>query len=122
LAQSLPTTVVAYTGQAIDGGLGTYGTLGAFPRLGASGHVAFSSFFAGAPSPDDFGYFVGQPGALQVVIRENSDEGGPELFDGNGNGNVGVGTNGKIVGVCIARGPHAGQSKTSALRTDARRA
>jgi hypothetical protein len=94
LAQSLPTTVVAYTGQTIDGGLGTYGTLGAFPRLGPNGHVAFSSFFAGAPSPDDFGYFVGLPGALQVAIRENSDEGGPELFDGNGN--VGVDANGKI--------------------------
>jgi hypothetical protein len=94
LAQSLPTTVVAYTGQAIDGGLGIYGTLGAFPRLGPNGHVAFSSFFAGAPTPDDFGYFVGLPGALQVAIRENADEGGPELFDGNGN--VGVDANGKI--------------------------
>jgi hypothetical protein len=94
-AQSLSTTVVAYSSQETPGSPGeTYGTLRAFPRLGTNGHVAFSSVIAGAPAPDDFAYFVGLPGALQVAIRENADGGGPELFDGNGD--VGVDANGTI--------------------------
>lgn len=94
-AQSLPTTVVAYSGQAIPGLSGeSYGALSAFPRLGPNGHVAFSSAFAGAPLTDDFGYFVGLPGNPQLAIREDSDAGGPGVFDGNGN--VGVDANGKI--------------------------
>jgi hypothetical protein len=93
-AQSLPSTVVAYTGQTIPVVGGTYGTLGAFPRLGSAGHVAFSSVFAGAPNPDDFGYFVGLPGSPQLAIREDSDGGGPELFDGTGS--VGVDGKGKL--------------------------
>ncbi len=93
-AQSLTPTVVAYTGQAIPVVGGTYGTLGGFPRIGANGHVAFSSVFAGIPNPDDFGYFVGLPGAPEVAIREDADGGGPELFDGLGN--VGVDADGKL--------------------------
>ena len=97
IADSLPTTLVARTGQDATGVAGaTFTSIGVLPRLGPNGHVAFNSSITGggSGSSNNSGYWVGVPGNLQLAIRRDSINGGADLFSGTTN--VGVDVNGTI--------------------------